>query len=90
MATYSTLIAVGTTATPLNTHGGSADSGTVIYNDGAVRVHIGGADVTTTGATKGVPLDPGVTLSLEGQSDVLYGLVAAATCDIIVLELGAD
>lgn len=90
MATYSTLIAVGTTATPLNNHGGSADSATLIYNDGAVAVYVGAADVATSGATKGVPLAAGATISLEGQGDVLYGRVAASTCDVIVLELGAD
>lgn len=90
MTVYSRLVSVGTTATALNDSPGSADSAAAMYNDGAATVYVGGADVTTSGATKGLPFLAGATITLEGQSDVLYGRVAAATCDVVVLEIGAD
>lgn len=90
MSVYSRLVSVGTTATALNSSPGSADSAAVIYNDGAVTVYVGGTDVTTSGATKGLPFAAAATISLEGQSDVLYGIVAASTCNVVVLEIGAD
>lgn len=94
MTARSRLVSVTTTATALNNSpetsptdnvGGSAAT---IYNDGTVTVYIGGSDVTTTGATKGIPINPGDSLPVEGQNSILYGRVVTGTCDVIVLEVG--
>lgn len=92
MAARSRLVSVTTSPTPLNSLDpvgeGLAGSAALIYNDGTVTVYVGGADVTTSGATKGVPVEPGRSLPVAGAGEVLYGRVAAATCDVIVLEIG--
>lgn len=92
MAVQSRRVSVTTTATALNDLASRGDnipgSAGLAYNDGAVRVFVGGANVTTSGATKGVPLDPGDHIDVEGRGDVLYGIVVTGTCDVIVLEVG--
>lgn len=94
MAARSRLVTVTTTATALNTSNEVGDSivgsAALAYNDGAVTVYVGGADVATSGATKGIPVLPGDSLPVEGQGDVLYGRVASGTCDVIVLEVGVS
>lgn len=92
MAARSRLVTVTTTATALNNSNELGDSiagsAGLIYNDGTVTVYVGGADVATSGATKGVPLAAGQPMDIAGQGDVLYGRVATGTCDVIVLEVG--
>lgn len=83
-------ILVGTTPTRLDTAvEGGADgvSAIAIYNNGAATVYLGGADVTTTG---GVPVaasswGPGMDML---ASEGLYGIVAAGTVEVRVLETG--
>lgn len=92
MAVRTRAVSVGTTATPLNNLDPSGDnvsgSAGLGYNDGAQTVYVGGADVSTSGATKGVPLLPGGKVVIEGQGDILYGIVVATTCNVTVLEVG--
>src|SRR5687768_2416603 len=94
MAVRSRLVSVTTTATALNnlaTTGGDdsiGGSAAVVYNNGSVTVYVGGADVTTSGATMGLPVGPGESVNVEGHGDVAYGIVATGTCDMIVLEVG--
>jgi hypothetical protein len=64
--------------------GGSA---LTVYNASAATVYVGGADVTTA---NGAPVaatswGPGFDL---GIGDALYGIVAAATSEVRVLEAG--
>lgn len=95
MAAKSKVVTVTTSATALNqtvTVGASdtvAGSAFTAFNNGAVRVYVGGSTVTTSGATTGLPLDPGDSLNVETSDDVVYGIVATGTCDVIVFEIGA-
>lgn len=91
MAVKSTVVAVATTATRLDTLNESdsrSGSSVALYNDGAATIYIGGSDVTTSGATKGYPVaagsyGPGMDL---GTEEALYGIVASGTVNMIVLE----
>lgn len=61
--------------------------GIVVYNNGASPVYLGGSDVTPS---NGVPIaasswGPGLDLA---HDEGLYGVVAAGTCDVRVLEVG--
>jgi len=69
---------------------GVPDASGSIFNDGSVRVFLGGADVAATGSTKGLPLDPGDTADYNTTSalDEIYGVVATGTCSVTVFELG--
>jgi hypothetical protein len=91
MAVKSRAVTVTTTATRLDgtTDQDDAMSGQsiAIYNGSAATVYIGGADVTTA---NGYPVaatsyGPGFDFSI---SDQLYGIVAAATSEVRVLESG--
>lgn len=88
MTVHTTLVSVTTSVTALNTLSTIAGSSAAVYNDGAVTVYVGGADVATSGATKGVPLDPTASVDVDGEDDILYGIVATGTCNVIVLEAG--
>lgn len=96
MAVHTPNVTVTTSATALNstsrytTVSGDKRTSTAasIYNDGAVVCYIGGSDVTTSGATKGLPLYPGASMDIDG-SEVFYGRVVTGTCNIIILEVGA-
>lgn len=94
MAVRSTAISVGTTATALDLADDSGDSqsgeSTLVYNDGAATVYLGGPAVTTSGATKGIPVTagaygPGLDLN---SGDRLYGIVASGTVSVLVFEVG--
>lgn len=92
MSVRSRLVSVTTTATPLNSSTADVDaltgSAALVFNNGAVIVYVGGADVTTSGATTGLPVGPGDSVPIEGEDEILYGRVAVGTCDMIVLEVG--
>lgn len=94
MAIRSRLVSVTTSATPLTGAAIESGSAATIYNDGSVTVYVGGPTVTTSGATKGIPLDPGASMDVAGDvdqagiGDQLCGRVATGTCDVIVLEVG--
>lgn len=93
MAVKSTAVSVTTSATALDSadDSGDAQSGesVLVYNDGAATVYLGGPTVTTSGATKGVPVTagsygPGIDLN---AGDRLYA-IAGSTVSVIVLEIG--
>lgn len=93
MAVRSRTVTVTTTATALNNTDPSGDliagSAATIYNNGSVTVYVGGSDVTTSGATMGLPLLPGEIIAIEGSNnDVAYGCVTSGTCDTVVTEVG--
>lgn len=93
MAARSRLVSVTNSATALNDLGSLPDDvearpGRTIYNDGAITVYLGGSTVTSSGATKGLPLLPGDSLAVEDQGDIVYGITAASTCDVIIFEVG--
>lgn len=90
MATKSRAVTVATTATRLDTadktdsFGGSSIAA---YNESGVTVYLGGSDVTTA---NGVPVPaatwgPGMDLQ---PGEALYGIVAAATAAVRVIEQG--
>lgn len=91
MSVSSRAVSVTTTATRLDvltdTDDGSVGQALAVYNASAVTVYIGGANVTTA---NGVPIaatswGPGLGL---GVADAIYGIVAADTAEVRVLEVG--
>lgn len=77
-------VTVGTAATvilPLGSHA------SVIENNSAVTVFVGGSDVNTT--DKGFPLGPGKSLPVDviGFRAELYGVVASGTAVLDRLRL---
>lgn len=87
MTVNSRAVSVATTATRLDTSDVTPSSqGLSVYNAGAATVYLGGAGVTTS---TGYPVAAGEHLSADlGQSDALYGIVAADTVAVRVLEVG--
>lgn len=90
MTIKSRAVTVATTATALDsateTDSWTGSSATV-YNDSAVTVYIGGADVTVA---NGAPVAPGAygpALDLQDE-ERLYGIVATGTASVRVLERG--
>lgn len=92
MAVRSRVVSVETTATALNDSAGRGDPdrwpAVVLYNDGSVTVYLGGEDVTTSGDTKGLPLTAGASMDIDVPDEIVYGIVASGTCDVIVFEVG--
>lgn len=93
MAVTSPNVSVTTTATALNTAGdsdGVVGAAYDFYNDGAVTVYVGGPTVTSSGATKGRPVAPGSSLSVQvtSGSEAYYGITASGTSTVIVLSAG--
>ena len=91
MAVRSNIVTVTTSTTALLT-GSDTDSNAgfrdaLLKNTGAATVYVGGTDVTTA---TGFPLAAGEGLALsELQPDSMpYGIVAAATCTVAVMQLG--
>lgn len=64
--------------------GGVDQRKVVVYQASGVTVYVGGAGVTTA---TGFPIPSGGSLSIElGPSDSLYGIVAAATQSVNVIQ----
>jgi hypothetical protein len=91
MAVKSRAVTVTTTATRLDSttdqDDGMSGSSLAIYNASAATVYVGGSDVTTS---IGCPVaatswGPGFDL---GTGDALYGIVAASTSEVRVIEAG--
>jgi hypothetical protein len=91
MAVKSRAVTVTTSATRLDSttdqDAGGSGSSLAIYNASAATVYVGGSNVTTS---IGVPIaatswGPGFDLDV---SDQLYGIVAASTSEVRVLETG--
>lgn len=94
MAAASRVVSIANTATALSVAGSAA----ILYNDGTQTIYIGGPAVAASGATKGIPIQPGDTMPLQqligsgalggAKPDLLYGIVAATTCSMVILEVG--
>lgn len=90
MAVDARAVSVGTTATRLDTQNETDDvsaSAVAVYNNGAETIYLGDVEVTTA---TGYPLAAGEHMSvrLDSPRDSLYGIVAAATEEARVLEVG--
>lgn len=95
MAVDNNAIAVGDVATPLDLTNDAGDTmageSWAAYNDGNVRVFIGGPGVTATGAKKGIPVDPSTWAPAFdlNTGDRLFGICAAGlSTSVIVIESG--
>lgn len=82
-------VLVGTTPTKLTTYpdDNRSDFDTVICNESAVLVRVGGVDVAFTGATRGIPVPAGASVGLRVEGD-LYGICATGTADCTVGSMG--
>lgn len=89
MAASASVVAVGTSATPLNT---SSPSGGRLFisNQGAAAVFLGGSGVTTaTGLSMGNGGTPPPILQIDlAPYEVVYGIVATGTVNVGVLKTG--
>jgi hypothetical protein len=91
VAVKSRAVTVTTSATRLDgiTDQDDAMSGQsiVIYNASAATVYVGGADVTTSNGAPVAATSWGPSFDLS-ISDQVYGIVAASTSEVRVLESG--
>ena len=81
------IVSVGTTATKILTV--PAENDGVLINASAAVV-IGGSNVTATGATAGIPMTAGQTLtipSVGGVTHDLYGITASSTSNVAFLAV---
>jgi len=61
----------------------------IIYNDSLATIYYGPSGVTTTGATKGIPIAPGGFVNLPFGTDIgLFLIAGSASNSVIVQELG--
>jgi hypothetical protein len=85
-----TVISIGTTATELK--GGSSRDperqAVMIYNDSDAEIRVGGASVTMTGATRGIPVFKKQISILPIGDMPIYGVSTAGGKEVIVFELG--
>jgi hypothetical protein len=58
-----------------------------IYNDGNRTVYLGPATVTSSGPTKGEPLESGEAISYPGGDSQLYAITNSGTTSLIITEL---
>lgn len=78
-------VSVGTAATQIVAVQNTL-SGILVQNNGASPVFVGGATVTTSGATQGVQVAANASLLVPGApGDVLYGVVASGTATVAFL-----
>lgn len=90
MAVKTRAVTVADTATRLDTINESDDrqgSAIAVFNNSAQTVYVGGADVTTA---NGVPVPagqwgPSIDVTVDEK---LFGIVAATTAEVRVLETG--
>lgn len=91
MALRSTVVTVGTTATPLapgsDQDGNPTYRDLALYNGSGVTVYVGGSGVTTA---NGFPIPASGTLSLDSRDAAgqVYAIVATGTASVNVLEVG--
>jgi hypothetical protein len=80
------LVSVGTTATLIASVGAAPETGgLLVQNNGSAAVFLGGPTVTTSGATAGVQLAAGASLTIPttgAEPLSLYGIVATATQNV--------
>jgi hypothetical protein len=73
-------ISIAVTATPLPLLPLSGRINIIVYNDTAETVYIGSSTVTTSGATKGIPVKQNCSMSFTlAEGVILYGIAAIAT-----------
>jgi hypothetical protein len=58
-----------------------------IYNDGTRTAYIGTSAVTSSGSTKGEPLEPGESISYPAGNAGIFAITASNTTNLIVTEL---
>ena len=92
MAVRSSVVAVGTTPTPLTPGADSDENGTyrdvaLTNTDALATVYLGGPTVTTA---NGFPLEAGTGRAFDALSvtSPVYGIVATDTVNVAVLEVG--
>lgn len=88
-AYVSNRISVGTTQVEAKA-GASALSNRqelIIFNDGNRTVYFGPTGVTSTGATKGIPIDANETVNIQvGDSLQIFLITDTSTSDVIIQE----
>ena len=72
-------VSVGTTAAALTNR-----RALIVFNNGTITVYLGESGVTAAG---GFPLLPGQSLVLETGTTAIYGITAAGTADVRILEV---
>lgn len=85
----SLVVAVSDTATELRAAGTDLTGRQIIigYNDGTETVFIGPAGVTSSGATKGLPVGPGMPFSLLiGPNNKVYGICASGLSSSMIVQ----
>lgn len=95
MAVKTAHVTVGTTATLLtamaDSESASPGQSVMLHNLGTAAVYVGGADATlpATPATAGAELAAGDRMLVDvPQNSQLYGIVAAGTCVVSVMQVG--
>jgi hypothetical protein len=86
------LVSVGTTATLIADIGAAPETGGIIVqNNGSAAVFLGGPSVTTSGATAGVQIAAGSSLTVPttgAEPLALYGIVATGTQNVSFIYPG--
>ena len=83
----SQVVTIGTSATKIPTNPLTDRINLWLLNASGVTIYLGGSGVTVAGATQGVPLADGASVTLTIASTVdLYGIVTAGTADLNILE----
>lgn len=81
-------VTVTTTAAPLFTTNNENVGGVLVYNNGSVTVYLGGATVTSSGATQGYPLPTLTSVLVPTQGGAqceLYAVAASSTAAVTYL-----
>jgi hypothetical protein len=76
-------VSVATTATAL--HDANTQGSMLVFNNHSATIYVGGADVS---AVNGMPVAAATGISFDYKFGEVYAIVAAATADVRILELG--
>lgn len=88
IASLQQVVSVQNTATALPTAALAGRRQIMLQNVSNSPVYVGSATVTTSGATQGIKVGPGDTLSLDlGQAVPIYAIATANNKDVVALEL---
>jgi len=82
------LTSVGSTATLIAVTSACGTSGVVVQNVGSNTVYIGGASVTSSGATQGISVAANGIYTFPttgGPANQLYAITASSTSNVVVL-----
>jgi hypothetical protein len=86
------LVSVGTTATLICTVGSAPENdGGLVQNNGSTPVFLGGSTVTASGATAGVQVAAGATVTVPttgAERLSLYGILGSGTANVSYLFPG--